>query len=370
MDKPVVILVAGFLGAGKTTLLGQATERFVGRGHRVGLVTNDQAANLVDTLTLRAGDSPVREVTGGCFCCRFDDLLDSIDGLINEGRLDIVIGEPVGSCTDLSATVVQPIKALHSGRYQLAPLTVLVDPDRVCFLVEPRPLSSDRATFPENVLYIYLKQLEEADVIALNKLDLLSEKRRLELEDALRQRFPRAHVLSISAKEGIGIDAWMDHMLGGGVAGQTITDVDYDVYADGEAALGWLNASHRLESDSPADWESFGRALMTALRDECLRRSAEVAHLKILLNSGSGSFVGNLTSASGNAMWHGRIERPSPHCDLTINARVHITPEVLRAVVDRCMEATIGTKIRIGLNELQCFAPSRPQPTHRYANVV
>ena len=52
MPLPTLILVGGFLGAGKTTLLAEAARRLTSEGRRVGLITNDQAANLVETAML------------------------------------------------------------------------------------------------------------------------------------------------------------------------------------------------------------------------------------------------------------------------------------------------------------------------------
>ncbi len=94
---------------GKTTLLAQAAGILVARGKRVGLITNDQAADLVDTAMLRGKGFDVSEVAGGCFCCRFNDLVTASDSLLSEQKPDVLIGEPVGSCTDLAATVVQPM---------------------------------------------------------------------------------------------------------------------------------------------------------------------------------------------------------------------------------------------------------------------
>ena len=71
MTIPRLILVGGFLGAGKTTLLAQAALRLSQRGSRVGLVANDQAADLVDSEVLKIAGACVEEVAGGCFCCRF-----------------------------------------------------------------------------------------------------------------------------------------------------------------------------------------------------------------------------------------------------------------------------------------------------------
>ncbi len=370
MSKPFLILVGGFLGAGKTTLLATAAQRLTGQGKQVGLITNDQAANLVDTAILKERDLPVAEVSGGCFCCKFDDLIGALDGLKRDGRPDVLLGEPVGSCTDLSATVMQPLKALHRDRYRLAPFTVLVDPGRVRPHVEPSYSQAALQVFPENVLYIYRKQLEEADVIVLNKIDLLTSAERVELENSLRQRFPLALVMSASAKDGTGVDSWLEAVTSDREPGSTVTDVDYDVYADGEAALGWLNAAYRLHGDRGSDWSSFCLGVMTGMQREFQARLAEIAHLKLHLKAGSSSLVINLTGNQGEPSARGSIEGSPGEVGMLLNVRAHIDPDGLRSVVVSCVEQAAGPAIRVVTEDLRCFAPSRPQPTHRYEFVV
>src|SRR5271163_4030720 len=80
------ILIGGFLGAGKTTTMARLAHFYQKRGQRVGLVTNDQAADLVDTMSLRAQGLDVAEVAGACFCCRFDELVDRVGGLESSNR--------------------------------------------------------------------------------------------------------------------------------------------------------------------------------------------------------------------------------------------------------------------------------------------
>ena len=65
------IMVGGFLGAGKTTTLGRLAKIYQDQGLKVGVVTNDQASDLVDTNSLRAQGLTVGEVAGACFCCNF-----------------------------------------------------------------------------------------------------------------------------------------------------------------------------------------------------------------------------------------------------------------------------------------------------------
>jgi len=137
MSQTRLILVGGFLGAGKTTLLARAAERLSSSGLKVGLVTNDQAANLVDTQLLAQAGRQVRELSGGCFCCAFTQLVALCDKLVAEFNPDVILGEPVGSCADLSATVLQPIKKYCADRFLLSPFSVLADPDRLAGRPQP-----------------------------------------------------------------------------------------------------------------------------------------------------------------------------------------------------------------------------------------
>src|SRR3954452_5643780 len=120
-----LVLVGGFLGSGKTTLILRAAALLRARGKRVGVILNDQDTGLVDTRLAEASGVAAREVAGGCFCCRFGDLLDAAEAL-RAMQPDVIIPEPAGSCIDVSATVVQPLKAWHSDAYRVAPLSVLV----------------------------------------------------------------------------------------------------------------------------------------------------------------------------------------------------------------------------------------------------
>ncbi len=116
MSPARYIMVGGFLGAGKTTAILRMAEALDGRGHRVGLITNDQSVGLVDTTMLAAHGFPVEEITGGCFCCRFNSLVDAAERLTAGTRPDVFIAEPVGSCTDLRASVSYPLRRMYGER--------------------------------------------------------------------------------------------------------------------------------------------------------------------------------------------------------------------------------------------------------------
>jgi G3E family GTPase len=218
-------------------------------------------------------------------------------------------------------------------------------------------------------MYIYQKQLEEADVIVLNKADLLTAADIAELEGSLKQEFPRAPVMTMSALAGEGVDAWLDFVLRDQPAGRTITAVDYDQYAEGEAALGWLNAAVRLQAETAIDWRAFCAELVRTLQDALRALPAEVAHLKLHLTAGEGTLVANLTSNAGEMSIRGAAGN-SPQAVLLVNVRAHVDPDRLQRAVRGCLQTVSQGKAQATIDDLQSFSPARPQPKHRYESVV
>src|SRR6188508_1488897 len=186
MAKARYIMIGGFLGAGKTTAVGRLARFLTEQGFRVGLITNDQGQNLVDTTMLRSQGFATEEIAGGCFCCRFNSLVDAADRLTASSRPDVFIAEPVGSCTDLAATVTYPLRRMYQDAFTVAPISVLVDPiraQRVFGLAEG-------GSFSEKVLYIYRKQIEEADMVIISKSDLLDDGQLEVLRQAIIAKYP------------------------------------------------------------------------------------------------------------------------------------------------------------------------------------
>src|SRR5213593_4339925 len=183
MKRLRFIMIGGFLGAGKTTTISRLAHSYLNQGRRVGLVTNDQAQDLVDTNSLRAQGFPVEEVAGACFCCRFDDLISKVGRLQEGERPDVILAEPVGSCTDLVATVVQPLKDLYGQRFEVAPFAVLFKPSHGLRILK----GEKGAGFSPKAAYIFRKQLEEADAIAINRIDELGPEALTELGELLEK---------------------------------------------------------------------------------------------------------------------------------------------------------------------------------------
>src|SRR5262249_20033542 len=239
MQRLRFIMVGGFLGAGKTTALARLARFYMGRGQKVGLVTNDQAADLVDTTSLRSQGFAVEEIAGACFCCRFNDLVDRVGRLESSDRPDVILAEPVGSCTDLVATVVQPLKDLYGQRFEVAPYPVLFKPSHGLKILKGNKGSG----FSPKAAYIFRKQLEEADAVVINRIDELTADAVAELTVLIERDLPGVPVLRVSAKTGQGFDRLTEMLDQQGNFGRRILDLDYDTYAEGEAETGCPKSS-------------------------------------------------------------------------------------------------------------------------------
>ncbi|HVL66288.1 MAG TPA: GTP-binding protein [Vicinamibacterales bacterium] len=356
------LMVGGFLGAGKTTALLRAGAYLTDAGHRVGLIMNDQSESLVDTALARARDFAVEEIAGGCFCCRFNSLVEAAGRLDRAAAPDVFLAEPVGSCTDLSATVALPLRHIYGDRYRVAPLSVLVDPDRALRVLG---LESGRSFSPK-VLYVYEKQLEEADVLVINKIDTVAAPRVAALRGALAARYPRARLVEISARSGAGVGEWIDSLLREEPGGRVL-DIDYDTYADGEALLGWLNCTARL-SGTGTDGDRLLLALAGDIHAMLRGEGVEIAHLKLTLvpAGGHGIAVVNATRTDVAPELAFAIDAQVDEAELTINLRAEAEPERLeRAVRAAAAAANRPGAASVIIEHLERFRPGRPVPTHR-----
>lgn len=358
------IMVGGFLGAGKTTTLARLARDYLDRGQKVGLVTNDQAQDLVDTTSLRSQGFAVEEVPGACFCCRFNDLVGKVEQLQGAERPDVILAEPVGSCTDLVATVVQPLKDLYGDRFEVGPYPVLFKPSHGLRILK----SEANSGFSPKAAYIFRKQLEEADAIVLNRIDELEAAALAELTELVRSAFPGTPLLQMSAKTGQGFEALTELLDQRGTFGRKILDIDYDTYAEGEAELGWLNSSIRVSGDKPFALDDLLLDVVGRLQDALARLGGEVAHLKAIGLSDVSFGVANLISSKDRPELSLPARGEVTELDLIVNARVAIDPEAIAEQVRQTVTGACAARSATPeFHTMQSFRPGRPQPTHRYA---
>lgn len=311
--KPMVAVIGGFLGAGKTTLILAAAAILQRQGVRVAAVLNDQGDDLVDTHLVESRGVPADQVAGGCFCCRFPDLVEALDRLAARAP-EVIFAEAVGSCTDIVATTLRPLLRDYPARFRVAPLTVVLHP---------------AAPFADpDLQFLNANQQAEADIL-----------------------IGRA---SVTAE---GVAAWLEEILAGAhpVAAHPLT-LDYARYAQAEASLAWLNArvtARATPAISPA-------MLVGPLLDRLSAAVPHIVHLKLLAQCDSGYLKAALTASHADPVVEGTLDAsPGRHHEILINIRALADPGELRSIVER---EFAKLPAHLTWQHVQSFRPAAPVP--------
>ncbi len=308
--KPTVVVVGGFLGAGKTTLILAAVRVLQGRGVRAAVILNDQGGDLVDTRLVEAQGVAADQVTGGCFCCRFPDLIDAIER-VAAGEPEVIFAEAVGSCTDIAATTLRPLLRDYPGRYRIAPLTVVT---------HERPENDD-------LRFLYDHQVAEADIVVGRDVEA---------------------------------EVWLAEVLGEKIAaaGRRVP-LDYETYAAAEAALAWFNGRATVRAVRPIS----PAMLVGPLLDRLAAEVPGIVHLKLFAQCDAGYLKAALTGNDRDPQVEGALDAsPSQEHEILLNVRALASPEELRAIVEREFEALRAT---VTWQDVECFRPAAPVPYWR-----
>jgi G3E family GTPase len=350
-----IFLVGGFLGSGKTTAIGEGCRELSRRGTKVAVITNDQGNQLVDTAWVEQSGVPALEVSDGCFCCHFEKLADHLETLVQKHSPEVIFAESVGSCTDLVATVLKPLRAADPQRHMV--LSVFADA-----LVLPHLIRGSRL-FADSVQYIYRKQLEEADLLVISKVDLLREGQLEELRQLVRQQFPDKKVIYQNSLDRTSMGRWLESLFRFEAAHRKSLSLDYDLYADGEAELAWYDAEMEVSSGQHRAVEAAYRFIQLV----CLEiRHLAVGHVKFLLHYGDKQEKISFTSAGPMSFLLREDAPAAATAGMLINARVQTTPSHLKEIMGRVrdqVQQQSGCRLQEGT--IAAFQPGYPRPTYR-----
>jgi G3E family GTPase len=206
---PVTVL-SGFLGAGKTTLLNHVLHNR--EGLKVAVIVNDMSEVNIDAALLKGGGAALSrteeklvEMQNGCICCTLrEDLLKEVGALAREGRFDYLVIESTGISEPMPVAETFTFKddqgSSLSDLSRLDTLVTVVDGPR--FLkdyhegveLKSRGLSADEMD-QRTITELLVDQVEFANVILLNKTDLMGGMRIRELECILRTLNPDARLI-------------------------------------------------------------------------------------------------------------------------------------------------------------------------------
>lgn len=354
-----LFLISGFLGSGKTTSIAHACRQLLSSNIKIAVITNDQGLQQVDSAYMKSLRLPTGEVAEGCFCCRFDELTQNIDKLANTVQPEIIFAETVGSCTDLVATVARPLKEKYG------------EPDIVvCTFADAYLLHSlingSSSFIDESVQYIFRKQLEEADIIVLNKCDLLNDEEIAKLQLVLAEEYPGKEIHCQDAFDTADITQWIAVLKAFSIPlKRRSIDMDYDLYATGEAMLAWLDMRISVHSQKLPAIKA-GLALAEIIDHKIRAAQLTTGHLKFLFEDGQNTAKLSFITTGIKQRHEEFMLSDARHVDVLINARVQTDPSILLQIVRESIEtAMTNTGCRIVVHDSAAFKPGYPKPLHR-----
>ena len=197
--KPKVIILSGFLGSGKTTVLVRMIERLrqrEGEGFRIAIVENEIGSASVDSSIIQEAGYSVTEMLSGCVCCTLiGQLIPALQKLEKELEPHLVILEATGMATP--DTMANNLRKY--GGYGVRIVT-LVDASRW-----------QRIKLALQILLT--AQLEPADIVCVNKIDLVEAAALDEIDADVRAVNPNVPIVHLSASESVDA-VLLDTVLG------------------------------------------------------------------------------------------------------------------------------------------------------------
>ena len=256
---PVTVL-SGFLGAGKTTLLNNMLNNRAGK--RVAVIVNDMSEVNIDAALVERGGAELSrteeklvEMSNGCICCTLrDDLLAEVSRLAQEGRFDYLLIESTGISEPIP--VAQTFTFEDENGVSLSRLsrldTMVTVVDAASFLRDYNAAEAIRdrgESLGEDdhrtVTDLLIDQIEFADVIVLNKLDLVSNDQALEVEAIVKALNPGAKILMATRGE---------------VPIESVLDTGLFDYEKAERSAGWIR---ELQGEHTPETEEYGISSFT-----------------------------------------------------------------------------------------------------------
>ncbi|MBI2803207.1 MAG: hypothetical protein HYX63_23555 [Gammaproteobacteria bacterium] len=206
-----VISVVGFLGSGKTTTIAALARHLTSQRQRVAFLINDAGEVQIDGAIIRAGGHEVVEIYNGCLCLMRDDLYIGLADLAQIKDLEWVIIEPSGMAdaerlTRLLERFPRAIDPHTAANYELRCRLSIVDAARYRLLMRSVP-------------HLVRSSIRVADVVLLNKIDLMTESAITPIEADIRKTLKRdAPIKRVAAKEGLSQELLATILAGGGAA--------------------------------------------------------------------------------------------------------------------------------------------------------
>ena len=267
---------SGFLGSGKTTTMMALTKYFTAKHGKAAMISNDlgHGVNLADNRLAQLSGVNASEITDNCICYVNEQLADRLNGYYDDGCI-LVVSDIPGFGVGALEHVYHGLTEKFPGQFQLAPFTVLV---------EPQTVEKLRSGTSGDLHYLYDTQLVEADLIVLNKCDLLSAAQREADLAWLKENYPLAKTVAISALTGEGLEE-LSQALIQGEASMRRPDIGYGgkefSFAMGKISEFYLQY-HAVVCCDDFDGNVYLMEIAEKVREDVRASGNEIPHLKLL----------------------------------------------------------------------------------------
>lgn len=337
MEKIGFMVVSGFLGAGKTTTMIALAEHMNRSYGETAIIANDLGANLVDTSLTQTSGCTVTEIANGCICYQMDNVVDQLRRLRDKDGAIFVMSDIPGCGVGALDHVYHTLASEHSDEFTLAPFTVIVDPERLRMIM---PEKAD-INLPEELVYLLQLQLEEADLVVLNKCDLLEDADIDRYVDFLHTAVPDIPVMCISAKERTGIAELADFVTTHSTALKNFSVRNNREFEMAEAKLTWYNRRLFMKTNSgdKIDMNAVVEGIIEGIRMGLIEKKRNVPHLKTFATSGNGDFnKASLIGVDYDIEYEQEFLRDHKNMRMIINARAVCESRVLSRIVDDAID--------------------------------
>ncbi len=342
---------SGFLGSGKTTTMMALTQYYTAHHGRAAMISNDlgEGVTLADDRLARLSGVNASQITDECICFCHDVLTERLNGYYDDG-CELVVSDIPGFGVGALEHVYHGLSKEYPGQFELGPFTVLIEPRNAALLREGQ--GGDMA-------HILRAQLKEADLIVLNKCDLLKDAE-LEADRAwLAGQFPQADVIAISAVTGEGLEN-LSQALMNGTASMQHPDIDYDD-EDLQNAMDRLT-EYYLEYVAQVccndfDGTEYLSDIAHMVQAELQTRDCEIPHMKLLAWEPEGDFSKvDLLGTDRPVEVTRRFERPCTDLAVILNANASCPAAVLDEVIEEAVKA-VSERYQLELRffKKECF---------------
>lgn len=349
------VILGGFLGAGKTTTMIAFSEYLASVGKKTAILVNDLGAkHLVDAEFTDASACVCDEISGGCICYQTEVLVDKLRRFRDSSNADIIFSDIPGCGIGALDHVYHKLNREYTGEFEICPFVAVADPERLRVLM---PEKAD-LNLPDEMAYLFDAQLKEAEVILLNKIDLLTQAERDACMDYLCSSYPQAKVFAISAKTGEGIPAAIDYLYTHETA-FPVVDIGYGgaEFIAAETCLSWYNRKAYLKAEAAFDGNAFVADLFESIREKLHAIGRNVPHLKAMVRAADGSFAkASLIGVDYLTEFGAQLTQPQLNLQLVVNARAACESGVLDFLMDAALRETVeryALKLQIFFTE--CF---------------